>query len=181
MQRFSPLSRPTCDWFSMRSSVYLSSSFLILGTFSLISALIPASSALAEIDCAQCRAVCGGDNNQNGYPSDQAPDNSPTTILHNYPEAKVKFLDAQRRDPAFGGADLAGAVDLYRQAVKIDSGNPQYRNYLAASLLRSNNLPEAIYNLEKAVELGPNESKYLLNLGYAYHKNGQETDRKSVV
>jgi tetratricopeptide (TPR) repeat protein len=41
-------------------------------------------------------------------------------------------------------------------------------------LLTQNNNDEAVYNLEQAVKLVPSEAKYLVNLGYAHHRRGDE-------
>jgi Flp pilus assembly protein TadD len=68
-----------------------------------------------------------------------------------------------------------GAIDAYKRAVVLDGDNSGYRNHLAAALLSSGKNDEAIYNLEHATKLVPSEAKYLVNLGYAYHRKGDET------
>ena len=59
-------------------------------------------------------------------------------------------------------------------AVLVDGNNAQYRNHLAAALLTTGSIQEAIYNLQKATALVPTEPKYIVNLGYAWHRAGDE-------
>lgn len=134
-----------------------------------------APAARAQPDCAQCLALCAKNNRgQNDYPDDDGPQGLGVAVRHNNPEAQAHFVEGQRNDPAFGGRDLVGALRNYREAVKLDPTNPQYRNFLAAALLRAGNAEEAIYNLRQAVRLVPNEPKYQVNLGYALHRTGDE-------
>jgi Flp pilus assembly protein TadD len=58
--------------------------------------------------------------------------------------------------------------------VLIDGDNAIYRNHLAAALLAAGNTDEAIYNLMQATKLVPSEPKFLVNLGYAHHRAGDE-------
>lgn len=135
-----------------------------------------AATARAQIDCAQCQAVCGKSRpSSKAYPEDIRPEELSARVQHRSPEARALFVDAQRRDPSFGGSDLEGALRAYRQAVKVDPDNAQYRNYLAAALMVAGLVDEAVYNLEEAVRLVPNEAKYVVNLGYAHHRLGDET------
>jgi tetratricopeptide (TPR) repeat protein len=139
------------------------------------SALLLSPAAAAEVDCAACAKVCLKKTNGKNYPDDAKPGAASGKVRHSDPEAKVQFLEAKKRDPAFGGTDLLGAIKGYRAAVKLDQKNAQYRNFLAGSLMRNGQTEEAIYNLRKAVEIVPNQPKYLVNLGYAYHRAGDES------
>ncbi len=123
------------------------------------------------VDCAQCRAVCR--EGAKPYQNDVGAD--PVEPQHKNKDAQAAFTDGRRKDPAFGGADVAGAVDAYKRAVVLDNDNAQYRNYLAAALLWAGNVDEAIYNLEQANNLVPSEPKFVVNLGYAHHRRGDET------
>lgn len=141
----------------------------------LVALAFAAPAARAQMDCAQCLAVCKKDQGgENTYPDEDEAPGIGVDVRHNDPQAKLHFLEAQRADPAFGGTDLSGALKGYRAAVRVDPTNAQYRNFLAAALMRARNPSEAIYNLEQAVHLVPNEPKYLVNLGYAHHKTGDE-------
>ena len=133
---------------------------------------IAASSAQAELDCAQCRAMCRA-NKKSSYTEDISPKKS-TDLVHKNDDAHVLFEKAIALDPAFGGKSAEGAASFYKKAVLLDPSNAQYRNYLAAALVRSGLLDEAIYNLKQASELEPSQPKYILNLGYAYHRQGDE-------
>ncbi|MBI1945641.1 MAG: tetratricopeptide repeat protein [Deltaproteobacteria bacterium] len=143
--------------------------------FALVSLLLPlflgAADAWAGIDCAQCRAVCK--EGAKPYHDDLGADS--VEASHKSQDAQAAFSDARRKDPAFGGADVAGAVEAYKRAVILDNDNAQYRNYLAAALLWAGRIDEAIYNLEQAHSLVPSEPKFVVNLGYAYHRAGDET------
>lgn len=133
-----------------------------------------ASTSYAQaIDCAQCRAVCSGKGQS--YPDDLSPESPSADIKHSSAEAQAAFIDARKKDPAFGGRDLKGAIENYKRAVLLDGDSSQYRNHLAGALMTAGNLDEAIYNLEQAARLVPSESKYLVNLGYAHHRRGDET------
>ncbi len=141
----------------------------------LAAALSLCTAARAQIDCAQCSAVCAKDKRATrGYPDDLRPEELTARVAHKTPEAQAHFVDAQRRDPSFGGSDLDGAIRSYRQAVQVDPQNAQYRNYFAAALMQQSAYDEAVYNLVEAVKLVPAESKYVVNLGYAYHRQGDE-------
>jgi tetratricopeptide (TPR) repeat protein len=126
------------------------------------------------IDCAQCRAVCNH-GKRNSYPDDLSPEREGGAVAHRSPDAEAAFIDGRRKDPGFGGRDLAGAVTGYKRAVLLDGDNSQYRNHLAGALMAQGLLGEAIYNLEHAMRLQPNVPKYLVNLGYAHHRGGDET------
>lgn len=143
----------------------------------MIGALLVLLVSQAQIDCAQCQAVCGGKQKggARGYPDDLRPEELSARVVHESAEAQALFVDAQRRDPSFGGSDLDGALRSYRAAVKVDGDNAQYRNYLAAALMAAGLVDEAAYNLAEASRLVPSESKYVVNLGYAYHRQGDET------
>ncbi len=74
--------------------------------------------------------------------------------------------------PAGGGAGmvmrpdvLAAAIDQFRHAVAIDSEVAGYHAALADGLLLRRDLAEARQELERALELDPNNPKYLLTLG----------------
>lgn len=139
---------------------------LILGSAALARATAPPA-----VDCAQCRAICR--EGAKPYQNDVAAE--PTEPQHKNKDAQAAFTDGRRKDPAFGGADVAGAVDAYKRAVILDNDNAQYRNYLAAALLWAGRVDEAIYNLEQANNLVPSEPKFVVNLGYAHHRRGDET------
>jgi tetratricopeptide (TPR) repeat protein len=143
-----------------------------------VAALLVASSspARAQIDCAQCTAVCKVQKGKGGgYPDDLKPEELSARVVHKSADAQALFVDAQRRDPSFGGSDLDGALRSYRAAVKVDGENAQYRNYLAAALMAAGQVDEAAHNLAEASRLVPSEAKYVVNLGYAYHRQGDET------
>jgi tetratricopeptide (TPR) repeat protein len=149
---------------------HIPTSIVVTATF------LAALSARAQIDCAQCQAVCASRGSSSAaYPDDLKPEALSAQIKHNNPDARAEFLEAQKRDPSFGGNDLTGAVASYKKAVLLDDKNSQYRNYLAAALLANGAPGEAVYNLQAAVRLVPSEAKYLVNLGYAYHRAGDET------
>lgn len=134
--------------------------------------LSSSTSAAPAVDCAQCRAACS--INQ-GYPGDDRPElRANTGLQHKNADARDAFEEGRRLDPGLGGNDAVGAATAYKHAVMIDPDNATYRNHLAAALVASGNIKEAIYNLEKATLLAPAEAKYLVNLGYAFHKNGEE-------
>lgn len=126
------------------------------------------------IDCAQCRAICN-DAKGRSYPDDLSPESLSKDVKHRSPEGQAAFTDGRRKDPAFGGGDLPGAITSYKRAVFTDGDSSQYRNHLAGALMASGNYEEAIYNLEQAARLVPAEPKYLVNLGYAHHRKGDET------
>jgi Flp pilus assembly protein TadD len=144
-------------------------------TLMILALLLGASTAAAQIDCAQCAAQCTqGKTAESKYPDDLRPEELSKSIKHRDPDAQAAFDEGQRRDPSFGGRDVVGAVKSYKRAVKLDPKNPQYRNYLAASLMRAGKYSEAVYNLKQAVEIVPSSAKYRVNLGYAYHKLNSE-------
>jgi tetratricopeptide (TPR) repeat protein len=128
------------------------------------------ATAAAPLDCAACREVC----RNRSYPDNARPDLRSGGLLHRSPEARAAFESGVAADPGLGGTDARRAVDAYKNAVLIDPDNAQYRNHLAAALLTSGVYPEAIYNLEKAAALIPTEPKYIVNLGYAWHRAGDE-------
>lgn len=132
--------------------------------------LLLASAARAEVDCAQCRALCS--NSTRAYSEDPGAD--PGDVTHSNQDAQAAFVDGKRKDPSFGGRDVVGAVESYKRAVILDNDNAQYRNYLAAALLSAGRVDEAIYNLEQANNLVPSEPKFVVNLGYAHHRRGDE-------
>ena len=132
--------------------------------------------AHAEVDCAQCRSVCTAQRaQQRPYPEELGPEPPSSTLKHKSPEAEAAFTDARRKDPAFGGRDLRGAIASYRRAVAADPDSSQYRNHLAGALMAAGDVDDAIANLNEAVRLVPSEPKYLVNLGYAHHRRGDET------
>jgi tetratricopeptide (TPR) repeat protein len=148
---------------------------MINAVFAVTLTLVLGNAARAQIDCAQCTAVCAKDKSTGKkYPDDLRPEEVTARVAHKTPEAQALFVDAQRRDPTFGGSDLAGAIRSYRQAIQADGSNAQYRNYFAAALMHAGAYDEAVYNLTEAVKLVPAESKYVVNLGYAYHRQGDE-------
>lgn len=142
-----------------------------LATLTFCVALLSAAATRADVDCAQCRALCS--NSARAYAED--PGAEPGEPVHKNKDAQAAFADAKRKDPAFGGTDVAGAVEAYKRAVILDNDNAQYRNYLAAALLSAGRADEAVYNLEQANNLVPSEAKFVVNLGYAHHRRGDET------
>lgn len=130
----------------------------------------PVSARAEAIDCATCREVC----QTRAYPDGAAPDMHSGRLVHRSAEAKKAFEDGVAADPGLGGTDAQRAVLAYKRAVVQDSDNAPYRNHLAAALLTTSNFQEAIYNLEKAAALVPTEPKYIVNLGYAWHRSGDE-------
>lgn len=141
--------------------------------FIVVAALGGESVRAQTIDCAQCRAICK-DGKSKGYPDDLSPESPASVVKHRSAEAEAAFTDGRRKDPAFGGKDLGGAVAGYKRAVLLDGDSSQYRNHLAGALMAAGHLDEAIYNLEQAARLVPAEPKYLVNLGYAHHRKGDE-------
>lgn len=139
-------------------------------TLVILVAVVCAGAVRADIDCAQCRSVC----KSKSYPEELGTETPSTAPKHKSSEAEAAFTDARRKDPAFGGRDLGGAIASYKRAVIVDPENSQYRNYLAGALMASGNVDEAIFNLEQAVKLVPSEAKYLVNLGYGHHRRGDE-------
>ncbi len=133
-------------------------------------ALSGARPAAAEIDCAQCRAIC---KDAKRYPDELSPELG-VAVQHKTPEARAAFEDGRTHDPGLGGQDARRAVASYKKAVLLDPENSQYRNHLAAALLTTGNATEAVYNLEQAMRLVPSEPKYFVNLGYALHRKGDE-------
>ena len=133
-------------------------------------ALLAATGAAADIDCAQCRAICKADKR---YPDELNPETG-VAVKHRTPEARTAYEDGRANDPGFGGKDARRAVESYKRAVLLDPENSQYRNHLAAALLTTGNADEAVYNLEQAMRLVPSEPKYFVNLGYALHRKGDE-------
>ncbi len=158
----------------MRDAGARSSVFGMKTAAILLSALVCAG-AHAEIDCAQCRAVCKAGKDPKHYPEELGPESPTTPTRHKSAEAEAAFNDARRRDPAFGGRDLRGAIAGYKRAILLDAENSQYRNHLAGALMAAGELDEAVYNLEQATKLVPSEPKFLVNLGYAHHRRGDET------
>ncbi len=137
---------------------------------------VHAPSAVAAepaIDCAQCRAACG--KSARSYPEGDKPESPAGALKHKSPEAERAFLDGKAKDPAFGGTDVKAAILGYKRAVILDAESSHYRNHLAGALMTAGLIDEAIYNLEAAARLVPAEPKYLTNLGYAYHRAGDET------
>lgn len=128
------------------------------------------STAAADVDCAQCRAIC---KDPRRYPDELNPDTG-VTVRHKTPEAKAAFEEGRANDPGLGGKDAKRAVAAYKNAVLLDPENSQYRNHLAAALLTTGAADEAVYNLEQALRLVPSEPKYFVNLGYALHRKGDE-------
>jgi Flp pilus assembly protein TadD len=138
--------------------------------FLALSVFVAAAPAYADIDCAQCRAIC---LEPRRYPDELNPD-SGVAVRHRTPEARAAFEEGRTNDPGLGGKDARLAVDAYKRAVKLDPENSQYRNHLAAALLTTGQADEAVYNLEQALRLVPSEPKYFVNLGYALHRKGDE-------
>lgn len=143
---------------------------LVLSAAVFLGLVCAALPARAEIDCAQCRAICKA----RSYPDDIRPEVSSKGIVHRTAEAQAAFNLGMKNDPGLGGKNAQLAVQAYKEAVMIDPENSQYRNHLAAALLTTGAYKEAVYNLEKAIDLVPSEPKYLVNLGYAYHRKGDE-------
>jgi hypothetical protein len=129
-----------------------------------------AGRAHAEPDCAACRAAC----RPGSYPEHMRPEPSTQTVFHHSATAEAAFLQAKVADPNFGGTNGRRAVVGYRRALGLDPENAQYRNYLAGALLAVGEHTEAVRVLEEATRLVPGEAKYLVNLGYAWHRGGDE-------
>ncbi len=132
----------------------------------------PARSQASSARCEQCLAACASPGPD--YPANVRPLRPPDDVHHESSRVKTLFVDARAQDPAFGGRNLDGAVAGYRGAVRLEPRNAEYRNYLAAALMRRKNYDEARYNLKKATEVAPSKAKYFVNLGYAHHKLGDE-------
>ena len=139
----------------------------VLTALVVVLASVPAA---AEVDCAQCRAICKA----RSYPDDIRPDLQSKRVRHRTPEAAAAFNIGMKNDPGLGGKNATLAVAAYKEAVVADPENSQYRNHLAAALLSVKKFDEAVYNLERAIDLVPSEPKYLVNLGYTYHRRGDE-------
>ena len=150
------------------------SSRALVAAIAIAVTLASADAAAQAIDCAQCRAVCNNGKSKS-YPVDLWPESPNSDVKHRSAEAQAAFTDGHRKDPAFGGKDLTGAITAYKRAVLIDGDSSQYRNHLAGALMASGNYEEAVYNLEHAAKLVPAEPKFLVNLGYAHHRKGDET------
>ena len=144
----------------------------VLALLSLTSMMMTSTvaSAAQPLDCASCRERC----QNRSYPDNARPDLRSGGLVHRSPEARAAFEAGVSVDPGLGGTDARRAVDAYKQAVLIDGDNAPYRNHLAAALLATGLHQEAIYNLEKATALVPTEPKYIVNLGYAWHRAGDE-------
>jgi tetratricopeptide (TPR) repeat protein len=123
-----------------------------------------------DIACARCREIC----RTSAYPDNDTPDMRSGRLVHRSPEAKRSFEEGVAADPGLGGKSARVAVEAYKRAVMQDPDNAPYRNHLAAALLTTSQYQEAIYNLEKAASLVPAEPKYIVNLGYAWHRAGDE-------
>lgn len=123
------------------------------------------------VDCARCHEACRGGT----YPDNASPGPPSTTSLrHASAAAEQAFVAARQADPAFGGASGRAAVESYRRALALDPGNIAYRNHLAAALLTVGDSDEAVRILDEIVRVVPREGKYLVNLGYAWHRRGDE-------
>jgi len=123
-----------------------------------------------DIACARCREIC----RTSAYPDNDTPDMRSGRLIHRSPEARRAFEEGVAADPGLGGTSARVAVEAYKRAVMQDPDNAPYRNHLAAALLTTSQYQEAIYNLEKAASLVPAEPKYIVNLGYAWHRAGDE-------
>src|SRR4051812_43159751 len=99
----------------------------------------------ADVDCAQCRAICEA-NAQKKYPEELGPESPSAPMKHKTADAEAAFVDARKKDPAFGGGDLLGAIVGYKKAIALDADNSQYRNHVAGALMAAGQTDEAIYN-----------------------------------
>lgn len=127
--------------------------------------------AAGAVDCARCHDECRA----GAYPDNASPGPPSTTSLrHASAAAEQAFVAARQADPAFGGASARAAVEGYRRALALDPGNIAYRNHLAAALLTVGESDEAVRILAEIVQVVPREGKYLVNLGYAWHRSGDE-------
>ena len=154
--------------------------FAFVGTAALSARAVPARTAASStttaaaaapsVDCARCQEVCRAAS----YPDNARPEPPSSTVRHASPAAERAFRQAKQADPAFGGADGRAAVEGYRRALVVDPGNIAYRNHLAAALLTVGDTGEAIRTLDEIVRVVPRETKYLVNLGYAWHRGGDE-------
>jgi Flp pilus assembly protein TadD len=157
-----------------RSLLLASGAPAVAAILALLVSPMPARSAATgaqSVDCARCHEQC----KSGSYPDNARPEPpSSSTLRHVSAAAERAFADARRLDPAFGGNDGRGAVEAYRRALVLDPGNIAYRNHLAAALLTVGEHGEAIRTLDEIVRVVPRESKYLVNLGYAWHRSGDE-------
>jgi|GEM_PF-3459200 len=73
--------------------------------------------------------------------------------------------------------DLSQAIESYEKAVEKE---PDFENYsdLGRVLFRDRKYDRAIKNLEKALQLKPDETRIRLNLGIAYNFNGDDEKYK---
>lgn len=123
--------------------------------------------------CEQCLTACAA-TGSTAYPPEDRPMRPPDDVHHESRRGQSLFNDARSLDPAFGGKSLDEAIAGYRGAARLDPRNAEYRNHLAAALMRRGQYDEARYNLAKAIEVAPSHAKYYVNLGYVHHKLGDE-------
>ncbi len=72
--------------------------------------------------------------------------------------------------------ELAGAIEQYREALRISPDRPEIENNLANALTRSGRVEEAVAILEKAVAAWPQAPHTHLNLALAYQKLGRNEE-----
>jgi len=108
-------------------------------------------------------------------------------------EAKAEIKRAHELDPlsliigttltyaylAEGDANFAAAQS--KKVVDLDPSFPRGHEYLGLALLKDRRYPEAIAELEKAVELSGRERWPLRDLGYGYAISGKRAEADAVI
>jgi serine/threonine-protein kinase len=108
-------------------------------------------------------------------------------------EAKAEIKRAHELDPlsliigttvtyaylAEGGANFAAAQS--KKVVDLDPNFPRGHEYLGLAYLKERRYPEAIVELQKAVELSGRERWPLRDLGYGYAISGQRAEAQAVI
>jgi Flp pilus assembly protein TadD len=84
---------------------------------------------------------------------------------HKVPKAARRELD-KAKDARTAG-DLAGAIQHYEQAVRLDPECADARNDLGVAYLRSHQPERAATEMERAVRLAPGSAQFSANLGAA--------------
>lgn len=88
------------------------------------------------------------------------------TIRRNLSNAYMAYANALA-----GAKDFAGAIDLLESAIGVSPTNPRPLVQLGAYYLRSSLVPEAIFRLEEAVEIAPNDVDAHDLLAQAYYED----------
>jgi Flp pilus assembly protein TadD len=74
--------------------------------------------------------------------------------------------------------DYKAAEDEFREAIRLDSSEPQYFNNLALALSHQNLYDDAVLNLQHAIQLSPNDPIFHYVLSWVYHKLEARTSAK---